>query len=152
MIPQKIFTRYTVRVIAITPYGIPLVADSQIPKKDRYWKFPGGGSKPEDNDNPLLTAQRELEEETGMLLDLSRSRVVLENTKKNGHRVYVVVGNPKEEKNPLSNLPRINSDRELVSLFSREEVRNLIADGEFLFPHVALLWEAPKLLQDFFLS
>lgn len=53
------------RVLTICPDGRIVV----IQKEDGHVEFPGGGMLPEDKDDPVLTALRELWEETGIFVD-----------------------------------------------------------------------------------
>lgn len=71
-------------VLVTTPAEILLVKD---PKKPRphYWKMPGG--KMDGVETPLETAVRELEEETGILVEYAALREILRSDR-NGHSVF----------------------------------------------------------------
>jgi 8-oxo-dGTP pyrophosphatase MutT (NUDIX family) len=56
---------WTARCIVRAPHGIILVRN--LRRNDALWKFPGGGSKPEDAD-PIDTMVREIFEETGIVV------------------------------------------------------------------------------------
>lgn len=103
--------------------GDPFV-DGSGKKEEPAWKLPGGGSRAEDSDNPVLTAVREVREETGYVLnpeDLKPELRVDWNDPSNGHlRVTFLVlsglepskgGNPTDKRVrdvklvPIADLP-----------------------------------------------
>lgn len=69
----EIFSNYAVAIIVSTPQGVVVVRDSKKPTP-HFWKFPGGRNHP--GETPPETAQRELQEETGLTLDLNSLTMV----------------------------------------------------------------------------
>lgn len=131
---------YTVRVIGLTPEGIPMVADLQKDKNDRYWKFPGGGSKAKDRKDVFKTGRREYRGETGYELEEDGCKCIAHVVRDSGHHVYLIIGRAHRE----SKVPDVNVDGERVRVFSRKKRSVLLREGVFLPQHVELLKKAPQ--------
>ena len=126
-------TDYAVAVILETPEGFPLVSDPQKPLP-HYWKFPGGRSQP--GETPLVTAVRELLEETGIAAKPDEMKLLLKETRAGGnasHDFYVFSAHLSRNVKLLER----GAGGELVRFFTRDKLETL----PDLFPNHSVLLE-----------
>lgn len=94
-------SRWYAGVLIWTPIGVVVVRESprdpetgRILPGPRYFKCPGGHEEPEDGGDPRKTALRELEEETGIRLDIKELTYVAQEWRehpKGNHWFYFFV-------------------------------------------------------------
>jgi ADP-ribose pyrophosphatase YjhB (NUDIX family) len=107
---------YAVNVFVESPEGIPLVRD---PKKPLWcWKFPGGGSL--ENEEPEDTAIREVEEETGLIVQKKNLKLLDKENRITHIFIFFKANVPS-----LKTLKKIGNDDEEIKVFSLDEIKSM---------------------------
>jgi len=115
---------FAVSVIVITPDGIPLVKEKEL-NRIPFFKFPGG--KRDGRETPVACAVRELQEETGLVLNPSDLVLLLEQNRRT-HDYYLFGARSPS----LNGLKKVGDEGEYVGVFSLQDL--LVRQGD-IFPN-----------------
>ncbi len=113
---------------------IPLLQEKDKPEP-RMWKLPGGAVEP--GEWPEITAYREVQEETGLLIERLGDADKIYDELKNGRsgKYNFIVYRAQY----LRGTTIIGDEVEKLGFFSREEVENLIKNKQIVPTHIAPL-------------
>ncbi len=114
--------------------GIPLLQEKNRPEP-RMWKLPGGTV--EQGEYPELTAYRESQEETGLLIKrLCNEDIIFDEQKKGRFGPYRFVVYRAEY---MRGITLLGDEVEKMGFFSPKEVRALLEQGEIVPTHAPAL-------------
>ena len=104
-------------VLIVAPQGIPLVRDPSKPRP-LFWKLPGGHG--EEGEDAHMCAVREIEEETGIVLNGAQIKKI-DAIKRSTHTLTAFLANIPS----LSGLRRRGNEGEEVKVFTPQEILSM---------------------------
>ncbi len=127
---------YAAIVMVTTPLGLIVVRDPHKPAPI-YWKLPGGKSN--FGETAEQCAVRELEEETGIVVNLEDLKMISKQEKGNHIKVFFRV-----KTDCIDGLKQISDEDEEVKIFPISDVLELIRKGEFHPAHSRIVEKMRK--------
>lgn len=117
MYHEKGESKYATAVLVVAPEGIPMVRDPKKPEP-RYWKLPGGRSEGEET--PEECAVREVEQETGLILEIDELTLLREEARGSHTLILFRADIPS-----LADLKMVGAEQEEIRVFTKEEIPTL---------------------------